>query len=208
MNEKIANQLSRIYYYTLGRFIDAACLYKLDLKEYQIKPCTINREQYEFIVTDQYLAGLEDHYNEAKHKIEQAKEKFESGNYICLIYLNRQNQEIAYTRWLCKNEFYSSALHQMLYFNEDEIFTLDSYTKPSYRGHYLHRDMNIEMLNWLKSNQEYRYVYMVIKWFMPYLEKYPKLLGYKKIKTKVHYNKGSIPEFFKLIATKIKKALS
>ena len=60
MNEKIANQLSRIYYYTLGRFIDAACLYKLDLKEYQIKPCTINRDQYEFIVTDQYLAGLED----------------------------------------------------------------------------------------------------------------------------------------------------
>ena len=86
-----------------------------------------------------------------------------------------------------------------------KFLTLDSLCKPSYRGQHLHRDMNIEMLNWLKLQQEYRYVYMVIKSFIPYLTKYPKSLGYRRILTKVRYKKGSISEFCKLVMRKLKR---
>ncbi len=199
------NGLSHIYYFTIGRFIDVASLYKLNLQDYQILPCSINKEQYEFIVTDKYLPDLERHYREVKRKNDLAIQRFNNGNYMCFVYRDRINQEIAYTRWVSKNEFFSDELHMRLIFDKDEILTLDSYTTPTYRREHLHRDMNIEMLNWLKNQNEFHYVYMVIKCFIPYLKKYPKILGYKKIKTKIHYREGSLREFYKLIIYKIKR---
>lgn len=205
MTKTFANKLSQTYYNTLGRFVDAASLYILDLEHYQILPCSINRDQYEFIVTDKYISGLDKHYEQVKGKNNLAIQRFESGDYLCFAYRNRETQEIAYTRWICKNEFYSDVLQMQLIFKKDEALTLDSYTKPNYRGEYLHRDMNIEMLNWLKVNQEYHYVYMVIKCFIPYLTKYPKSLGYRRFKTNVHYKKGSFSNFYKLVILKLKR---
>lgn len=205
MNKNVADQISRIYYYTIGRFIEAGSLYRIDLEHYQLLPCSINRDKYEFFVTDKYILGLDKHYEQVKGKNLLVIQNFETGKYLCFAYLDKQNQEIAYTRWICKNEFYSDVLNKQLIFKPNEILTLDSYTKPGYRGQHLHRDMNIEMLNWLKLQQEYRYVYMVIKSFIPYLTKYPKSLGYRRILTKVRYKKGSISEFCKLVMRKLKR---
>ena len=89
-------------------------------------------------------------------------------------------------RQICKKQYYSDLLRKELQFKENQALTLDSWTHPNYRGLGLHRNMNIQMLNWLKQNTAITEVYMLIKCFIPHLTKIPIQLGYQPIKTYFH----------------------
>lgn len=203
-NKKLANKLSKLYYNSLGRFIESASLYKLNLELYQPLERPKIGHQYDFLAVDKMNDLFEKLYEQSPGKLDVVKHRFPSGDYICFAYVDKDSESIAYARWLCKGSFYSATLRKELVFGRDEALTLDSYTHPSYRGQGLHRAMNIQMLNWLKNNTDYRYIFMVIKSFLPHLTKYPIILGYRKQYTRVHFVKGSFRAVVGKIASKIR----
>lgn len=201
--QRINDKIGRIYHYTIGRFIEVASLYKLDLEKYHIdNVCDIDN-RYQFQILSDFDDRLVEHYALVPGKIDRVLERFDSGNYTCFAYVDTKMNSISYTRWICKNQFRSDTLDQTLVFKENEVLTLDSYTPPKNRGQGLHKAMNYAMLNWLKQETDYNTVYMVIKDFIPHLAKYPKKIGYKKEYTRHHYKKGSIRAISKVIAQKI-----
>lgn len=187
-----------IYYNTIGRLFEGAKYYKLDLSKFN------NTEEYQsfgdfkfFMPTWNDLALFEKLYELKPDRIKDVEERFASGKYICFAYLEIITGRLAYTRWICLNEFYSSAMRKTFKYSGQEAITLDSYTHPDYRNLGLHRKMNIAMLTWLKANTSIRSVYMVILMFIPYLTKIPIALGYKPIECTFYYKKGSIKKLFK-----------
>jgi hypothetical protein len=119
--------------------------------------------------------------------------------------IENKTGSIAHTRWICLKEFYSDPLKENLVFSEKEVLTLDSYTHPDHRFKGLHKEMNIRMLNYLKNKTDIEIVYIIIRWFYPYLHKVVKDLGYKRIKTKIYYKKGSINNVFSKSFQKLTK---
>jgi hypothetical protein len=147
---------------------------------------------------------LIEHYALVPGKIDRVMERFESGGYICFAFIDTKTNLIGYTRWICKHQFRSDTLGEMLKFKESEVLTLDSYTPPCYRGKGLHRAMNIEMLNWLKQETDFQAVYMVILAFLFHLSKIATALGYKRIYTRINYRKGSFGTNFRVLLGKLK----
>jgi len=125
--------------------------------------------------------------------------RINNGTYWCFLFEQEPTGDIAYTRWTCRDEYFSDSMNLSLTFNSDEIFTQNSYTHPKYRKLGLHREMNLKMLNYIKKNTEYSKVYMVIRCFLPHLVKIPRALGYIPVKTTVFYKSGSFSKTVKKI---------
>lgn len=201
----VKKRLSGLYHKTFGRFIMCASLYRLNLEEYVVREIEIDYEIYSFELLENFDGRMVAHYEERPGHSNIAKARLDSGDYLCFAYVDKGKNNIAYTRWICKKHFYSDVLKMELIFKENELLTLDSYTPPDYRGRGLHKAMNIEMLNWIKSDGEYEYVYMVIKCLVFYLSKIANMLGYKRITTKLYYKKGSIKMFLNQMIEKIRR---
>ncbi len=198
--------ITKLYYNSIGLFIEGARLYKLDLMSFNEKKyinCNLVPHFEFYMPNEKDLDLFAKLYENIPGKINKISQTFESGNYLCFAYFDTINNRLAYTRWLCKNEYYSDAMRQKLILMENEALTLDSYTHPDYRMLGLHKQMNIQMLEWLKKNSHIRYVYMVILIFIPHLTKIPLELGYRPIKSKFYYTKGSFIAFLELIKRKL-----
>lgn len=195
------NKLKRI----LLSFFEFVSYYKLDLSE-QPEYTTKRLKEFKFkILNESDLKSLT-HFAQSRGEsyINISKERLiNKENFICYAFIENHSNEIAYTRWVCKNEFYSEPLKRMLKFKTNEVLTLDSYTKPDFRGKGLHKEMNVVMLNHLKNQLQIDYVYMVIKWFFPYLVRIVEDLGYRKIESKIYYKKGSLNKYFRIIREKL-----
>lgn len=184
------NFLYKVYHRFLSPHIECARLYRLDLTKYEVKINYAAFDNFVFEMPDvSCFEQLIEHYQNKASKLQIISNRFSSGNYLCFAFRDTSSNKIAYTRWICKNSYYSETLRQELKFQENEVLTLDSWTHPDYRGLGLHRKMNIEMLNWLKQNTDTKTVFMIIKCFIPHLTKIPKELGYKPIKTHLHFTK-------------------
>ena len=201
---KFGNYISSVYHKYIGRVIECARLYRLDINLYSKQDVSISNHQFKFfLATVDNLEQLIKRYDKTKGKADVVQQRFASGNYTCFAYEDTENAKIAYTRWLCKNEFYSDLLKMNFSFSKHEVLTLDSYTDPSYRKLGLHHAMNIEMLNWLKDNSDTKYVYMIIKCFIPHLTKIPLELGYKPVKTRIYLKKGALSDIARLVRSKL-----
>ena len=198
------SRLSSLYHLTLGRFTECSKLYCLNLSAYHNTQIPQLDRKYKFVlVSEDNITKLKEHYYQLPGKEKIVQTRFDSGNYICFAYEDTENAKIAYTRWLCKNEFYSDLLQMNFSFSNNEVLTLDSYTEPSYRKMGLHHAMNIEMLNWLKDNTETRYVFMIIKCFIPHLTKIPLELGYRPVKTRIYLKKDGLSDIIRLVRNKL-----
>lgn len=201
---KLLQMLSSMYHETAGRFIICSRLYKLDLSDYTIRPVALDKQTYKLsFPTIEDLNKLEDHYKDVHGKIGIVRDRFNSGDYICIAYEDLNSNSIAYTRWLCFHRFFSSDFGHLFEFGTNEVFTLDSYTAPQFRKLGLHHQMNIEMLNWLKQDMNIEFVYMVIRCFIPHLAKIPMELGYRPISRRVRRKPGSVKSILALIARKL-----
>ena len=191
----------------ITRFFEFADYYCIDLGK---KSENFPEQQiigFEFIVVNEKLHKQLITFNHVRGEkyVLVVQDRLSSGQYNCFAFIEKSSGKIAYTRWLCINEFLSDILKESLEFKPYEAFTLDSYTPLEYRGKGLHKEMNVRMLNYLKSQTEITKVYMVIRWFYPYLHKVVKDLGYIKLRSKIYYKKGSIKQFIKLLYNKLIK---
>ncbi len=125
------------------------------------------------------------------------EKRIENGTYWCYAFIHKKTFTFAYTRWTCLNKFYCDIMKETINLDKHEIFTLNSFTHPDHRHKGLHKEMNKRMLNYLMKNTSYEKVYMVINCFLGHLIKVVKSLGYKRIKTKLSFNKKSIQYFLK-----------
>jgi hypothetical protein len=200
----IQKNLTKFWFFTVERFFEYAKLYKVDLTFFD-KSLTENKlDDFEFFLpVKKDLILLKNLYNGNENKIKTIGELITDPNYICFAYKEKITGKIAYTRWVCINNFYSAVLRTDMIFKSDEALTLDSYTHPDYRYKGLHYKMNIQMLKWLKENTTIRGVFMVIKCFLPHLTKIPLQLGYKSVRMVFYYKKGSIPFYLNLLLKKI-----
>ena len=179
-------------------------MYKVNLIFFDTSLPENKLDDFEFILpvkTDLIL--LKNLYHGNEKKIKTIGELITDPNYICFAYKEKITGKIAYTRWVCINNYYSAVLRTDMIFKSDEALTLDSYTHPDYRYKGLHYKMNIQMLKWLKENTAIRVVFMVIKCFLPHLTKIPLQLGYKSVRMVFYYKKGSIPFYLNLLLKKI-----
>lgn len=195
--------LSGLYHKTIGRFVECARLYRLNLAEYKKLNVPEIPEGFEFMFPDENnVDQLKVHYQAIPGKIDKVIDRLKSGDYLCFAYKELDSLQIAYTRWICFREFYSAELRETLKFTNKEALTLDSYTAPKYRHSGLHHAMNIAMLNWLKDNTETRHLFMVIKCFIPHLTKIPLELGYRPIRSRIFYKKGALIDLIKQLNRK------
>jgi GNAT superfamily N-acetyltransferase len=125
------------------------------------------------------------------------EERIENGTYWCYAFIHKKTCIFACTRWTCLKKFYYQPMKKTINLDKHEIFTLDSFTHPDHRRKGLHKEMNKRMLNYLMKNTSYEKVYMAINCFLGHLIKVVKPLGYKRIKTKLSFNKESIQYFLK-----------
>jgi hypothetical protein len=176
-------------------------LFKNDLKIYN--PLDINLKEgfkFQLISNINDLSFFESFINEKGEPYKDIlRRRLESGDFLCFMYYDVINQKAAYTRWLTFKSFYHDRFSQLIQLNENEAFTLESYTLNEYRGNYLHREMNKEMLNYCKNTLKLSSIFMVIfngKDF-EHLHKLVKGMGYKKIKTKRHINFNFIKNIIK-----------
>ena len=201
---KCGDYLSSLYHKYIGRIIECARLYRLDLSLYRTRDVPLLHHHFKFFLPAvDNLEKLIERYGKTKGKADLVQKRFASGNYTCYAYEDTEKAKIAYTRWVCKNVFYSDLLKMSFSFSENEVLTLDSYTEPSYRKMGLHHAMNIEMLNWLKDNTETRYVFMIIKCFIPHLTKIPLELGYRPVKTRIYLKKDGLSDIIRLVRNKL-----
>jgi hypothetical protein len=195
--------ISKLYYSTFGLFFQGARLYLIDLNSFICDSKPIDNNQFKFYMpTEHDLVLFTKLYENVPEKCNILIETFKSGNYLCFAYQDIANNRLAYARWVCKKEYFSDAMRKQLNFKPNEALTLDSYTHPDYRFAGLHKNMNIQMLQWLKINTQIRYVYMVILMFIPHLTKIPLELGYRPIESTFYYKKGSLSAFINLIKRK------
>ncbi len=198
--------ITKLYYNSIGIFIEGARLYKLDLmsfNEEKFISCNLIPHFQFYMPNEKDLALFAKLYENIPGKTDKINQTFESGNYLCFAYIDTINNRLAYTRWLCKNEYYSEAMRKNIKLNDNEALTLDSYTHPDYRMLGLHKQMNVQMLGWLKKNTHIRYIYMVILIFVPHLTKIPLELGYRPVESTFYYKKGSSRVFMELIKRKL-----
>ena len=197
-------KLNKLYFSTINLFFQGAKLYQIDLNSFSREERLELIDDFEFFMPSQQDWDLfVKLYENLPDKTSVIRKRFETGNYLCFAYNDKINHRLAYSRWICKGNFYSDAMRKRLTFKSDEALTLDSYTHPDYRYHGLHKKMNIFMLQWLKANTSIRYVYMVILMFIPHLTKIPLELGYKPVKSTFYYKKGSFGVFLNLIKRKL-----
>jgi hypothetical protein len=195
--------ITKLYYSSIGLFFQGAKLYRIDLNSFNYENVNKFNEFIFYMPTEADMVLFEKLYENLPGKLVSIKKIFESGNYLCFAYQDATNDRLAYTRWVCKKEYFSDAMQKQLNLKKDEALTLDSYTHPDYRFAGLHKNMNIQMLQWLKEKTQIRYVYMVILMFIPYLTKIPLELGYRPIESAFFYKKGSFTEFLTLIKRKV-----
>ena len=199
----MTNSLSKQYHNTFGRFFECAKLYRTDLYDFKQKIEFERVGNFSFFMPGKNEMTLFNRFYGNSIKMKIIEKRVESDDYLCFAYRDDKTGEIAYARWLCKNQFYSDTMRKQLYFETDEAFTLDSYTHPDYRYLGLHKKMNILILQWIKSNTEIRWVYMVIKCLLPHLTKIPRQLGYKPIEKILYYKKGSLLKNLKFFIKKL-----
>lgn len=200
----IKDQLSIVYHKTFGRFFECAKLYRTDINDFKPETRFEKVGVFSFFMPGENEMSLFNRlYDSNPIKMKIIETRVNSGDYLCFAYRDDSTGDIAYTRWLCKNSFYSDIMRKQLHFSEQEALTLDSYTPPDYRKLGLHRNMNIYMLQWLKEQTGIKCVYMVIKCFLPHLTKIPKKLGFRPIERVFYYKKGSLINIFKLLSIKI-----
>ncbi|MCF8275070.1 MAG: hypothetical protein K9I95_14690 [Flavobacteriaceae bacterium] len=200
----IKNKISKIYYYTLGRICECAKLYRIDLHNFESTTDFESFDNFSFFMPGKTeMPLIERLYASNSVKIELIERRFGSDDYLCFAYRDNILGHLAYVRWICKNSFYSETMRRQLSFSENEALTLDSYSHPDYRKKGLHLKMNVFMLQWIKRNTEIRYVYMVIRCFIPHLTKIPIELGYKSITKSFYYKKGSFSFYFNLLINKL-----
>lgn len=202
--EVIYKRFSKFWFFTIERFFECSKLYKVSLISFDKSLPENKLDDFEFCLpVKKDLNLLETLYKGNENKIKSIGKIITDPNYICFAYKDKITGEIAYTRWVCINYFYSTVLKTDLIFQFDEAITLDSYTHPNYRYKGLHYKMNIQMLKWLKLNTNIREVFMVIKCFLPHLTKIPLQLGYKPVRKVFYYKKGSISFYLNLLLKKI-----
>ncbi len=200
----IKNRLSIVYHNTFGRFFECAKLYRTDINDFKPETRFEKVGAFSFFMPGEKEMPLFNRlYDGNPIKMKIIESRFKCGDYLCFAYRDNASGDIAYTRWLCKNAFYSDILKKQMNFSQHEALTLDSYTPPDYRKLGLHRLMNIYMLQWLKEQTGIRYVYMVIRCFFPHLTKIPRQLGYRPVERVFYYKKGSLINIFKLLLGKI-----
>lgn len=189
----------------INRFFEFADYYKLDLDEIHLFRNKNKFKKFEFILApkEMYSKIIDFNYSRGEAYVKIVKDRLSSSIDSCFIVIDRKKNKIAYTRWLRIDTFYSSVLNEHLKFNDNEALTYDSYTSIEYRGQGLHKQMNIEMLYYIKNNTKIKKVYIIIKWFYPYLHKIVKNIGYKKIKTEFYYKRGSFVQFLKILYRKL-----
>lgn len=196
--------ITKLYYGTIGHFFQGAKLYRIDLDLFNRDMNIDKLNKFKFYMPTEKDWGLfEKLYENVPNKLNGIRKRFETGNFICFAYQAKKNSRLVYARWICKNKYYSDVMRKQLKFTNEEAITLDSYTHPDYRFLGLHKNMNILMLQWLKSNTQIRYVYMVILMFILHLTKIPLEIGYNPIESTFYYKKGSVSAFLNLLKRKL-----
>tara|TARA_B110000003_G_scaffold269487_1_gene300570 strand:- start:226 stop:780 length:555 start_codon:yes stop_codon:yes gene_type:complete len=177
----------KIFHRFLSPYIEYAKIYRLNLNNYSVDFGLNDNNNFIFTMPAKNDFNKFSFLYQNNHdKLETIKNRLNSVDYLCFSYMDNKNKVIVYARWICKKQYYSDLLRKELQFKENQALTLDSWTHPNYRGLGLHRNMNIQMLNWLKQNTAITEVYMLIKCFIPHLTKIPIQLGYQPIKTYFH----------------------
>jgi hypothetical protein len=178
----------KIYHRFFSQYIEGASMYRLKLNSYSADLRLNDNNNFIFSMPAKNDFNKFSFLYQNNHdKLEIIKNRLNSVNYLCFSYMDKKNKVIVYARWICKKEYYSYVFRKKLKFKENQVLTLDSWTHPNYRGIGLHRNMNIEMLNWIKQNTDVTEVFMVIKIFTPHLKKLACQLGYKRIKRYFHF---------------------
>lgn len=176
--------LSKIFNYLIER----VNLYSIDLTKSQ----EMNVKKYEFAfklieeISDIHvLEKLMSERGEAY--TETVKHRLASKNYLCFCYVENSSREAVYTRWLRRDSFEHDRYGRFIKLNDDEGFTMDSYTRLDSRGKGLHTEMNKQMLNFCKTELGILKIYMVIMAGRKYnhLHKTVKDLGYIKINSRI-----------------------
>jgi len=202
--DAIKNRLSIVYHKTFGRFLECAKLYRIDINDFKPETRFEKVGIFSFFMPGENEMPLFKRlYDNNPIKIKIIETRVNSGDYLCFAYRDDSTGHIAYARWLCKNNFYSDVMRKQLNFSQHEALTLDSYTHPNYRKLGLHKKMNLFMLQWIKEQTDIRYVYMVIRCFLPHLAKIPRQIGYRPIEKKIYYKKGSLTNISKLLLSKL-----
>lgn len=133
-----------------------------------------------------------------------AKERWQSGNFLCFCFIEKSTSRAAYSRWLSKDSFYHDRFRGTIRLADDEAFTMDSYTPFEFRGRGLHKEMNRRMLNYCKGELKLKRIFLVILRGSEYshLHKIVRELGYERIRSRFYFRAGSI----KTIVSKLIKS--
>jgi|GEM_PF-2639622 len=185
-------------------------LYKNDLtvlnnfKESYVPP-------YQFIVISDssnidYFRSVREERGERFMKI--LLERLNSENFLCFSFMDGNNKDVAYLRWLRKETFYHETYKKEIKLEHDEAFTLDSYTSLKHRGRGLHKEMNKRMLNYCKNDLQLKAIYMVIfsggAFF--HLHKLVTEIGYKKYSSNIYLDLSYIKSKIQLLYARTMKA--
>ena len=196
--------LYKLLRFSTSLFIQGAKLYKLDLAEFSRNTPSELPDKFSFYMPESSDFELLDiFFADIPRRIDTAKERFSSGNYLCFAYIDNTCNKLAYVRWACRESYYSEAMRQELKFSSNEILTMDSYTHPDYRSLGLHRLMNTEMLVWIKNNTDFRYVYMIILLYVNHIKKIAIRLGYKPVKRAIFFSFEGSRNYLRLILKKL-----
>jgi GNAT superfamily N-acetyltransferase len=203
-SKTMENVLAKIFNKTLGRFFICTKLYKNDLNNFNNNDALTKFENFSFFMPTKTEKPL---FEKLYHGIPKKKEiintQLANPNFSCFAYKDDNTGDIAYARWLCKNDFYSKTMKEYFKFSQNEAWILDDYTHPDYRYKGLHKNMSAYMLQWIKEHTNIRYVYIEIICFYPHLPKVQLQLGYKPVKTVFYYRKGSFSATLKRFVGKL-----
>jgi len=138
-NTNMGKLLLKFYNKLIRPKIECSRLYELDLTTCSLKTDVFPDKKYKFIICDdEFLEQQTQLFQNNLSKQKVIQERCQNSNYICFAYLDSENNKLAYTRWCCKSDFYSTALRKKIALENYEILTLDSWTDPLYRGKGLH----------------------------------------------------------------------
>ncbi|NPD46734.1 hypothetical protein [Lentimicrobium sp. S6] len=167
-------------------------LYKINLTMWEYESIE-SKGRFEFIVSSntKILKYFKTIVSERGEKyLHLAEERLNSGDFICFGFLDKEEHDIAYLRWLKKKTFYSEVYKKTIFLGDKDAFTMDSYTPVKYRGLKLHKDTNSNMLNYIKKKFDLENIYIIIFNGRKYdhLHRTIKQLGYVKENTNSYFD--------------------
>ena len=112
-------------------------------------------------------------------------------NFTNLICKDLESNEIVYTCCIRKKPFFETKINDFIKLNKNEAFFTDAYCVKKYRNNGLHSMMMKQRINYCLEN-DIKKAFIVIQAFNNPALSLSRKLYFKKIKTYIKYNHGSI----------------